>query len=802
MESPSSPAICNMDAEQALLGAIFCNNQALGVVSGIVRAEYFYEPIHAKIFSLCEDAILDGRAATPITLKGKLPADLDIAGMRPIEYMARLTAEATTVINAPDYARTIRDTWAARCVVDAATAAIAEVSDPGASVKAVISGLLGGLDGIRASVDDRRRSCRPVADGMSALLSRIDAIHAGQVPPSATTGLADLDQMIGRLQGGRLVVVAGRPGMGKAQPLTSRIKLADGSWSTMGDLKFGDRIASVDGRESMVAGIFDQGEKDIFRVTFSDGRSTEACADHLWEVRSCKFSGPRVLATREIAALISRERFQNRLYVPLASGHFGHRKELPMSPWLLGVLIGNGCLLHGRVSVSTADAAILWRVQQVVGATGRVAAGNGYDYGIRGINGENAIMLALRSLGLMGKRSEEKFIPELYLTASREARLELMRGLMDTDGWVEAFGVVRFSTSSQQLARDVADLARSLGGLCTIGEKTPHYEHKGERREGLPHFVCTIRHDTPGELVTLLRKKRRCVRKRIPRLTIRTVEFVGRQQARCISVSHPSRLYVTDNYILTHNTIVGANIARATAAAGNGCLLFSLEMPEEEINARIAADQAFTSTTVGPPVTAKMISEGTLTDAQMRCVEGAAEMASRLPLIIDTSAGLSVGEILAKTRNRADEMRARGVTLRVVVVDYLKFVRASDRYRGQRVYEVGEITAGLKAMAKDLGVCVVLLAQLNRVVEQRADKRPELSDLRDSGDIEADADVVLLLFREAYYLADKTDPDSMARMDAVRHRLEIIVAKSRMGATGVVQVFCHPGASALRDGGF
>jgi replicative DNA helicase len=464
MESPSSPAICNMDAEQALLGAIFCNNQALGVVSGIVRAEYFYEPIHSKIFELCEDAIQDGRAATPITLKGKLPADLDIAGMRPIEYMARLTAEATTVINAPDYARTIRDTWAARCVVDAATAAIAEVSDPGASVKAVISGLLGGLDGIRASVDDRRRSCRPVADGMSALLSRIDAIHAGQVPPSATTGLADLDQMIGRLQGGRLVVVAGRPGMGK--------------------------------------------------------------------------------------------------------------------------------------------------------------------------------------------------------------------------------------------------------------------------------------------------------------------------------------------------TIVGANIARATAAAGNGCLLFSLEMPEEEINARIAADQAFTSTTVGPPITAKMISEGTLTPTQMRCVEGAAEMAGRLPLIIDTSAGLSVGEILAKTRNRADEMRARGVTLRVVVVDYLKFVRASDRYRGQRVYEVGEITAGLKAMAKDLGVCVVLLAQLNRVVEQRADKRPELSDLRDSGDIEADADVVLLLFREAYYLADKTDPDSMARMDAVRHRLEIIVAKSRMGATGVVQVFCHPGASALRDGGF
>ena len=135
------------------------------------------------------------------------------------------------------------------------------------------------------------------------------------------------------------------------------------------------------------------------------------------------------------------------------------------------------------------------------------------------------------------------------------------------------------------------------------------------------------------------------------------------------------------------------------------------------------------------------------------------------------------------------------------MIDYLKFVRASDRYRGQRVYEVGEITAGLKALAKDLGVCVVLLAQLNRAVEQRADKRPELSDLRESGDIEADADVVLLLFREAYYLKDKADPDSMARLLACENALEIIIAKCRMGAVGVVETFCHPGASAVRDRG-
>jgi replicative DNA helicase len=106
-------------------------------------------------------------------------------------------------------------------------------------------------------------------------------------------------------------------------------------------------------------------------------------------------------------------------------------------------------------------------------------------------------------------------------------------------------------------------------------------------------------------------------------------------------------------------------------------------------------------------------------------------------------------------------------------------------------------------LAKDLGISVLLLAQLNREVEKRPDKRPELADLRESGDLEADADIVLLLFREAYYLENDpsvaTDGEKAARLEACRYRLEIIVGKQRMGATGKVDVFCHPGASALRD---
>jgi replicative DNA helicase len=139
-----------------------------------------------------------------------------------------------------------------------------------------------------------------------------------------------------------------------------------------------------------------------------------------------------------------------------------------------------------------------------------------------------------------------------------------------------------------------------------------------------------------------------------------------------------------------------------------------------------------------------------------------------------------------------------GKKLEFIVVDYLKFIRASDRYRGHRNLEVGEITGGLKSLAKDIGIAVILLCQLNRETEKTSDRRPELAHLRDSGEIEQDADVVLFLFREAYYLQNDPNGDP-SRLAEVQNILEIICAKQRMGPTGTVQVFCHPGASAIRD---
>lgn len=250
-------------------------------------------------------------------------------------------------------------------------------------------------------------------------------------------------------------------------------------------------------------------------------------------------------------------------------------------------------------------------------------------------------------------------------------------------------------------------------------------------------------------------------------------------------------------------SLTAVSLSRQSAKAGHAGGFYSLEMMREQIGARFLSDQAYR---FDRTLTSGQILHGNLSEYDAEFICEHAKAFADLPLHIDDSSSMSVGEITARTRSLADRYAREGKKLKHVWIDYLKFVRASERYRGQRHYEVGEISASLKAMAKDLDIAVILLAQLNRNVESREDKRPQLSDLRESGDLEADADIVIFLYREAYYLGNsEPKPGSQEhlewqiKMETTCNKLELIVAKQRMGATGSVEAFCHAGASALRD---
>jgi replicative DNA helicase len=184
-----------------------------------------------------------------------------------------------------------------------------------------------------------------------------------------------------------------------------------------------------------------------------------------------------------------------------------------------------------------------------------------------------------------------------------------------------------------------------------------------------------------------------------------------------------------------------------------------------------------------------------------RVIEARRRLAD-LPLTIETQGGLSMSQIATRARKLNDRLDKKGQRLGLLIVDHMHIVAASSRYAGHKVHEVTEISAGLKALAKELEVPVLALAQLSRQVEARDNKRPGLSDLRESGAIEQDADLIIFLYREAYYLKDRIDDDAKeaARLDRlaeVQHKLEAAIAKNRNGPTATVELFFDAGCNRL-----
>lgn len=240
------------------------------------------------------------------------------------------------------------------------------------------------------------------------------------------------------------------------------------------------------------------------------------------------------------------------------------------------------------------------------------------------------------------------------------------------------------------------------------------------------------------------------------------------------------------------------SIARNTARRGNGVGIFSLEIDNEETGARFASCLLSRSVT---PIKYSDIVGGNLTPGEADEVMRAYKAAEDYPVEIDCSPSITVAQIERRAKEMDAKMQRMGTALKVLFIDYLQLITPSNRYKGNKVNEIGEIVHSLKQMSKRLNLCVVLLSQLSRDVEKREDKRPTKADLRDSGNIEEHADVIALLYRPAYYddqlmkLYDRGAnpklPDGFLD-DAPKRKndLEIILDKNRLGPTTAVVLYC------------
>lgn len=246
-------------------------------------------------------------------------------------------------------------------------------------------------------------------------------------------------------------------------------------------------------------------------------------------------------------------------------------------------------------------------------------------------------------------------------------------------------------------------------------------------------------------------------------------------------------------------TALALCVARNLALAGHQGILFSLEMSDVPLTHRMIADEMYDHR----PLAYTLLRSGGFHESVFERIRDATQRLRGLPLKIEQQAALTLSQIAAKARRHK-----KRYGLKYIMVDHLGLMKSSGQYKGNKVLETGEITAGLKALAKELDIVVIALAQLNRQVESREDKRPNLADLRHSGDIEQDADTVIMLYRAAYYV-EKQMPDARPdseeyavweiKMRDAMNKIDVILEKQRNGPVGTVRLHCAIASNAVRD---
>ena len=385
-------------------------------------------------------------------------------------------------------------------------------------------------------------------------------------------------------------------GAGKCQPLYSKVLTPNG-WTTMGGIKVGDRVLTPTGKSVEVLNVYDPGVKDVYEIEFSDGRTARSCLDHVWRVYNIGWNksktGPwRNITTAELIELKSKTKRSIGIQLPTFE-HDTNDVELPIDPWLFGFLLGDGSF-GNDLGFTTADQELVEKVRSKLHPDYDIKQVSQYDYRIqfkdsdvknqnhsanivskdRDANGRilpgqtsssHMYVKLLQDFGLANKLSHEKFIPDVFFTGSLNQRLELIRGLADSDGTIDKSSVY-FCSTSKRLAEDFQRLIRSVGGIARLSVKTDKtYKYNDEIRKCKDAYYVATKYHTPWDLVSLTRKKDATGYSYqygpTLKLNVKSIKKVSTEPVRCIYIDDPDHLYITDDYVVTHNTIITATLS-------------------------------------------------------------------------------------------------------------------------------------------------------------------------------------------------------------------------------------------------
>jgi replicative DNA helicase len=796
----------DLAAEQSVLGGMLLSKDAIADVAEELMAGDFYRPAHELVYEAITDLYSKGEPADAVTVAAELTRRGEIGRVGGPAYLHTLLSSVPTAANAGFYARIVRERSILRRLVSAGTKIVQlGYATDGGDVEALVNAAQAEVYAVaeRRQTDDYvalGQLIEPTIDEIEAAGSRSEGLHG--VP----TGFRDLDLLTHGLQAGQMVVIAARPAVGKALALDTPLPTPSGWTTMgevqVGD----QVIGSDGRPTTVVAATDVMLDRTCYEVHLSDGTVLVADAEHQWltETRASRRSAQqaargynRYRNQQTFAAVRTTEQIAATLTCATADRRLNHsivttepldlpEVDLLVPPYTVGAWLGDGT--SAAAQITSADLGIVARIEAdgfvvtpsatspmrysikldepaaevrsclVCGAEfvpalttvrtcgqscgGRlkavaapIPAPTCPDCGIvtSGMrrcqdchNRMGSVTARLRTTGVLG----DKHIPAAYLRASQRQRRELLAGLLDTDGTVAPNGTVQFSVTSQRLAMDVRELVTSLGYRSGLSSK------RVAGRTESSSTAWTITFSTDDQVFELERKRLLHKERGARRFTRRGSRFITEVRptatvpVRCIQVDNEAHLYLAGRSMVpTHNSTVGLDICRSAAIRHKlPSVIFSLEMSRTEITMRLLSAEA--------GVSLQNLRRGSLRQEDWDKLARTMGNVNEAPLFIDDSPNMSLMEIRAKCRRLKQKHG-----LRLVVLDYLQLMTSGKKVES-RQQEVSEFSRALKLLAKELEVPVIAISQLNRGPEQRTDKRPMVSDLRESGCLTADTRIL------------------------------------------------------------
>ncbi|HSU13624.1 replicative DNA helicase [Longimicrobium sp.] len=789
------------EAEMAVLGGMLIDQDAVVRAVELVDDSMFHREANRRLFRSLVRIWQRGDVIDEITVTDDLKKAGDYEAVGGVAFLASLLDAVPTAANIEYHCKIVREKAILRRLIEASTSIIQETYAWQGEVENLMDLAESRIFQLAQSSD--RRGFVWIKEILWPTFEKIEQLQANQ---SAITGVPsgfhDLDELTAGFQSSDLVIVAARPSMGKCLAFDSEIVLDDGSIATIEELyrRRSARLLTLnDGWKLEMtepSAFVDDGEKPVFRVTTRLGRQIETTLTHPF-------------LTIDGWKRLEEIRAGQHVAVPRRIGVFGSREMRECEVKLLAYLIGDGGLTRAAPRLARASAAVRADFAKAVDdlADAPVPAGVGAIYAesagvlltmetgrgktcsfaalassVRNRNGDSACWDQLANLVLHEVEQDEAHVPAPVFELNRESIALLLNRLFS----LHAYGVaspdgpaVVFRSPSERLSRQVQHLLLRFGILSARARwddwqvmiSNPHslrlfasevgvFGHQQDLAEFAAAAdarpVAARSSDTPASDVYWDE--------------VVAIEPVGVKQVYDLTV--PGTHNFVANDVCVHNTAFTLNIAQhAAISAQKPVAFFSLEMSKESLVQRVLCAEA--------RVDASRLRRGRLTDDDYARLAIAAGHLNTAPIYIDDTPGISVLEMRAKARR----LKSDRDDLSMIIVDYLQLMVGAGKTES-RQQEVSEISRGLKALAKELNIPVIALSQLSRAVESRPDKRPMMSDLRESGAIEQDADVIMFLYRPEYYFGP-VDKEG----NSLEGKAELIIGKQRNGATGSVPLF-------------